>query len=183
MNFSSAAKASLSRICSGGCFIMQAEATFSGPPNPPIERQLGAADGVDHHTRGVRRILDGKARFEVHGHVAKAAPLHPQEAHLVVLLPGHVVGGARLWRRAKCFLHRGRSLGLVTARNPSFQAVSRLGVTTLLRGMLHANSGDFVQRAAWNDGLRAVTRPNDLPRPRKAVDHAPSCPSRPRDQR
>src|SRR5207237_8147135 len=56
-----------------------------------LERDLAAADRVDRDARAVRRVFDGEAHLEVHRDVAESAPLHAEEAHLVVLLPRHEV--------------------------------------------------------------------------------------------
>ena len=66
---------------------------FQRTPDPTVESELGASDRVDDDACRVGRVFDAESRLQVHGDVAEALPLDPQEAHLVVLLPGDVVGG------------------------------------------------------------------------------------------
>src|SRR4051812_7596712 len=67
--------------------------SVNGSCHAPIERQPCAADEVDCNTSAVRRVLNGKTKFEIHGHPAEQLPLHPEEADLVVVLPRYVVAG------------------------------------------------------------------------------------------
>ncbi len=64
------------------------------PADALVAGQLAAADGVDGHAGGVGRILDAQPQLQVQRHAAEAPALHPQEADLVVVLPGDVVGRA-----------------------------------------------------------------------------------------
>ena len=57
-----------------------------------VQSQLGAADRVDDDAGAVRRILHRHPEFDFQRRVAEAAPLHANEADLVVLLPRNVVG-------------------------------------------------------------------------------------------
>src|SRR5688572_2292343 len=53
---------------------------------------LGAADHVDRHSGRIGAVLDRQAKLEVHRHASEHRAFHPQEADLVVVLPGDVIG-------------------------------------------------------------------------------------------
>src|SRR5262245_8152128 len=57
-----------------------------------LQRQLRAADCVDHDAGAVGRVLDRQSHLELDRRPAEAAPLEADEADLVVLLPWHIVG-------------------------------------------------------------------------------------------
>src|SRR5438128_2395912 len=61
-----------------------------------IESDLATADGVDGDAGRVWRIFHGKARFNLHGHIAEEAALDSDEGDLVVELPGHIVARANM---------------------------------------------------------------------------------------
>ena len=76
-----------------GCFIFaKAKMRVERPADVSIECQLGAAVSMTTPD-GVRRVFNRESRLEVHGNVAEAVPF-AKKADLVVVLPGHVVGGA-----------------------------------------------------------------------------------------
>src|SRR5437868_3747825 len=53
-----------------------------------VERDLAAADRVDHNAGAVRAVLDREPELQVHRHVAEQAALHAEETELVVVEPG-----------------------------------------------------------------------------------------------
>src|SRR5438046_226254 len=64
---------------------------IEGAADAPIARHAAAADGVDHATGRVGAVLDRQSHLELDRRVREPAPLHAEEAHLVVALPGDVV--------------------------------------------------------------------------------------------
>ena len=90
----SAANASLSRIRFRGRFITPAQAAPSGPPIFSVGRRLNAPEGVDPYAGGVRGILKGRTRRDVHRNVAEAALFHGKKTGLVAVPPGRA-GGER----------------------------------------------------------------------------------------
>src|SRR3546814_14194828 len=59
-----------------------------------VAGDFGAADHVDRDSGRTGAVLDRQAQFEVERHAAEHAALHAQEADLVVVLPGDIVGRA-----------------------------------------------------------------------------------------
>ena len=86
--------------CWGGCFIRYADTLMQRAADAAIAGDAAAADRVDHAARGVRAVLDREPQLELDRRVAEAAPLHAQEADLVVALPGDVVARADVDRCA-----------------------------------------------------------------------------------
>src|SRR5581483_8716148 len=59
-----------------------------------IERQLGAADGVDHDARRVRRVPDFELQLAIQRHVAEGRAFEPDIAPFAVGQPRHMVARA-----------------------------------------------------------------------------------------
>jgi len=57
----------------------------------PFHCEPGTAHGVDGYAGGVGRVLNRKAKLQVHRNVPEQLSLHPNEADLVVLLPRYIV--------------------------------------------------------------------------------------------
>src|SRR3982750_2219715 len=65
-----------------------------GSGEAAVERQARTTDEIDHHSSAVGRILDRQAKLQVHRHAAEQLAFHPEEADLVVVLPGNIVAWA-----------------------------------------------------------------------------------------
>lgn len=61
-----------------------------------IECEFGAADGINHHPGGIRRIPHLKLEFEIEGDVSEGLAFHAEMAPFAVLEPGDVVGGTHV---------------------------------------------------------------------------------------
>src|SRR4029077_14253151 len=62
-----------------------------------LQRQLRAAYCIDDDAGAIRRILNRQSPFQFNWRAPEAAPLHADEAHLIVLLPRHVIGRTNMY--------------------------------------------------------------------------------------
>jgi hypothetical protein len=74
--------------------------TNDGPAQFAVKRDLGAADGIDHHTRGVGAIPHFEFDLHVERNVAEGRAFHPEVCPLAISEPGHMV------RRADVYVPR-----------------------------------------------------------------------------
>ena len=66
------------------------------PALSSVQRQLCTTYGVDNDSGGIRRILHGKPKLNIHGYVTKEFAFHSNETDFVILLPGHVIAGTHM---------------------------------------------------------------------------------------
>ena len=74
MNASTRSCASSSACWTGGDFMKYADGPLQRAAEAAVERQLGAAHGVDHDAGRVRRVPDLQLQLDVQRHIAEGAP-------------------------------------------------------------------------------------------------------------
>src|SRR5690606_29243785 len=132
-----------------------------GTGETAVAGYLGATDHVDRHAGGVRAVFHREPELEVHRHAAEELPLHADEADLVVVLPGDIVGRADV--DVLIFepsmgdrLHRLRLRDLLRREPAAIPHVKEVGVSTgveLIGAIqLHAALGEEIGENPMHDG-------------------------------
>ena len=67
---------------------------FERTGDSTVEGQLGTALSIDHDPGRVWGVFDTETSLKLHRYVTETSPLDPQEADLVVVLPGNVARDA-----------------------------------------------------------------------------------------